>query len=322
VGLPAATIPRIIIPLFSSVTLLPFFLLVKHFYGARVGFIASLLLCFAPYQFRFMADLYKNVIGNFFLFLSLYYILTERKTTSYKSLISTVLLFLSYIPGALILVTTILILSLLKKDKALFRKILLVAAISSVASLSPIWAIDFGKWVIAKKPISLQPNKLLELLYDKDIYYLLSFSVPLLVFVSPSIRRLKRSDFTTSFLGCLAIFLFLSSAFDLPSDRTIMFFEFPLVVLAAQTIGKTKNYQYLAFLAVGWELLQSMWMLKLSWLYGPSRPWPFYASRIAGMPSLFLEPSLSSWLLSSFLFTAILMTLLLVMKGSKQSIGE
>jgi len=308
VGLPAASIPRIVIPFFSSITLLPFFLLVKHFYGVRVGFIATLFLGFAPLQFRFMADLYRNVIGNFFLFLSLYYILSERKMISPKSLTSTLLLFLSHIQGALILITTTLIWSFLKRDKMLFRKALLVITISSLASLSPIWAVDAGRMLYARMPVSLRPEESLGVLFSQ-LRWLSPFFIPSLLFAVPSLVRIKRRDFVVSLLGCLVIFFLFAIVFVIttfPPERAIFYLEFPLVMSAAGAIGKAKNYQYLAFLVSSWEFLQSMWMVKLPFLYGPSKPWHFYASYVTGMPSVVLEPSPGDWLLSNLLFTVFL----------------
>jgi len=308
IGLPASVMPRLVIPLFSAASAIPFFLLVRRFYGLRAGLIAALILTFSPFQFRFLADLYRNVIGNFFLFWSFYSILVQRRLLSVKSIAPTTLLFLSHVQGLLVMVATISFYGLLMKDRALLKRTLFVAVISSLVSLSPLWAMDAARMFSSRMPMSFGFGQDLALYQSQILWvfnFVLPFLAPAIVFAGPSLAKVRKHTFALSFLACMCVFLSIAIVVTIPyypPERALFYLEFPLTMLASVSIARARNWEYVALVASSWAFLQTMFLVKLPFLYGPSSPWDYYSSIINEMPSISLAPNPSDWLVTIFLF--------------------
>jgi len=308
-GVPDAAISRIVIPLFSTATILPFYLIVRDLYGSDAGLIGALIIAMSPMQFAFLTGLYRNLIGNFFMLCSIYLITHEPSKHRYGAVFSTVLLFLTYVANVLILFLTMFVYRVACRKRMVFHRTLLVLGASAAISLFPIWYFGPSAWGIGNGAVPLSPVLMAPGLAF-DLPFLLAFLAPTLIFAVPSVVRRNRLDLAFCFLsGLVLLFLILgiTGYVFFPPARAVLYLEFPLIMLASKWISATPKPFDLGAVIAGWSFWQSMWFVSLPFAFGPSPVWSYYEKISPTMPAVALTPDILGWLVSCFLFSAVVL---------------
>jgi hypothetical protein len=309
VGVPDAVIPRIIIPLFSAATILPFYLIVRDLYGNDAGLIAALVLAMGPMQFAFLTGLYRNLIGNLFMLSAFYLIIHEPAKRKWGAVLPTALLFLTYVVNVLIVLLAMFVYGVICKKRAVFSRTLRVVAVSAMVSFFPLWVSgSLFTWSIINGALSLSPLTPERLLYN--VPFFLGFLVPGLTFAVPVLVARSRLDFAFCFLSTLALLFVVlgmtGSGFFTP-ERLLPYLEFPIIMLASKWICTTRKVFSLGTILAGWTFWQSMWLVSLPSAYGPSPVWSYYEKVIPTVPAIALTPDIFGWVVSSFVFAGVVL---------------
>jgi hypothetical protein len=170
--------------------------------------------------------------------------------------------------------------------------------------------------------VSLAGSAYLEL--SSVLSVLLPFIVPCALLAFPALLKTSRKNLVTALLLSLLVLIGAELILKVPFwplDRAVLYVEFPLVILAGITLSGRQNSQWLILLAGCWTLWQSVFMMKLPFLYGPSWPWQFYADRIADMPAIGLTPSPAGWVLTVLLFSACVAVATFVIVRRPENVG-
>ena len=299
-GLPPMLIPLLIVPFFSTITLLPFFLLVRRVSDGRTALVATALLTFSPMQFRMMLDLYKNVIANFFLFCSLYFFMAEKSRIPYRSLASATLLFATSIPMSALLMGTIGIHSIVKKDSRELRRLALIVFAALLLSLAPIRVFNAFDPIL-KTGEKVTPS-LMDMMKELDFGRVFFPLVPLAIFTLPVLKDYKKQNFELALLLSTVAFaipmLFLKGLFV---SRPLFMLEFSLAIFAAISIGALgQAYYFLTAIAwLGWETL---FYVKV-WYQPWPAVWQAFEGICEGMPEIHRSADIHSWVFYCLLFT-------------------
>ena len=306
-GLPVSSITYIA-PLFSSITLVPYYKLVKHLRDHDTSVIATALLSLAPMQFLLMASFYKNVVANFFLLCLFYFILVERGKIAFKSVLFSSLLLATHIPTYLIFICTACIYGLVRKDHPFIQRVLITVVASFFLALVPVWGPSFISEILfygGPQLRSVLTTVDLSLFAKSLLLVFLPLS-PLWLFILLQAKTFHENRFVSSF--ALAIFvlslLYIPIYYGLFIDRVVLFLEFPMAMYAAEVLGRSSKRELYTFLLLAWIGYMTYLFAGLS--YKPDLlVWGFFSNLIVGLPSPYHPPDTFGWVLSCTLFSTL-----------------
>jgi len=279
-GLSFTYILWFLIPVFSALTIVPFYFLVKNLSDVETASLASLFLAFAPLQMYMLQDiLYENAIGNFFLILALYFCFNEKGKFPVRSVISAIALFLSHILPFVIFIASLIVYCLTNRWTGRTRRILLILSATTVFFVA---ALIFGSWgllaTITKTFLSPRFNSVEVML--AEMYSLRHVFIPSLTLsvAAFSLVFAKRSSGRGGFglMACmLAGLALLSLPLVLKADyskfwwfvRLWFHVEFPIAFYAARTGLQSVRGRYAIVVVFLLVLTDSLTIVSRYW-YG------------------------------------------------------
>ncbi|MBS3055967.1 MAG: glycosyltransferase family 39 protein [Candidatus Aenigmarchaeota archaeon] len=235
----------ILVPLISALTVIPFFFLAQRFFGRNVAVIATIILTLAPLQLRFSADLFRNVIANFFLLTSLCFITNKTKRITVLTVVSISLLALSHIMTFTLFVLTGLIYYILQRNVSDIKKFILLVFISCIPLV--IWALPSlytyeGMITDYMNPYTNTPELVRVIIWTQTIFL---FSLPMII---TNIKTREWKSFDMIFLLSSLILTTIGIFFIGLADRWLYFIEFPLIILASRTVAEKNKWMISLFI--------------------------------------------------------------------------
>jgi hypothetical protein len=238
------SIPYIFIPLISMLTLIPIFFLVRKKYGEQIAFISTALLSVGLIQLRFVNDVYRNVVGNLFLFSSFYFLFYRKRIYLIASLL---FLYLSHNLVTFVFFLVTIPYLLYKRDVELGKtfitsvivSLLIFALIGHITGTS---IVPSGFETIQKYTGHITVSEIRMHVNAQVLFWLL----PFILF---SLPLMKKNLFFIIFLLAVAIVTVLAMPFWVDSDRLLVYAEFPLAIFAAKTL-RNKKYFFVILLAL------------------------------------------------------------------------
>jgi len=302
-GLPLSSIPLLVVPFFSAITLLPFFLLVRQLSNGKTAMVATALLAFSPMQFRIMLDLYKNAIANFILFCLLYFFLTEKSRTPYKSIASATLLFATHIFTSALFVLAIGIHSITKKDSEELRKLALIVLAALLLSLAPIRVFNALPPILYKLTTEKLTMSMTDVMRELDFGRVFFPLVPLAFFALPALKDYRKHNFELALLlSTMVLAVPLIFLKGLHVSRPLFLLEFPLAMFAAISIRSFPRQAYYFLTAIAWLSWETSFYVRV-WYQPWPEVWQALGRICEGMPEIYHAADLYSWLLYCLLFT-------------------
>jgi len=263
IGFPLEWIPQILVPLVSTVTILPFYRLVARFKGTSVALPAALLLSVAPLQLRFSLDLFRNVFGNLFMICAFYFILFERRRVPWKSICLVALLAATYQPSFLLFLVTIVAYLGFGHPPNGSRRNLLIALIAMIPLGVPAYLGTGGLVVSFLHSIFANITGLLHGPFDwqrgvRDASFPFSWSFALVCMSIPLLISTRRRDFfffyVASVMALVALFV-LGTGYG---ERWGDFVEFGIAAYAGQQLATSKKGRGFLPIAVAWVFFESV----------------------------------------------------------------
>ena len=143
----------VLIPMFSALSIIPFYMISRHFYGD--GFqtrLATILFSFSTLHMRLVLDLYRQVIAYFFALLAFYFIITDRPKFPIKTYLAISAMWLSHQAIATFFFLSTIVYIWLTKDRSLLTKLVKVIIACLLTGTSLMFYIRVANW--------LKPNRL------------------------------------------------------------------------------------------------------------------------------------------------------------------
>lgn len=249
----------VLIPSFSAFSIIPFYLILKHFYNdANTVRLATILFAFSTLHMRLILDLYRQTIAYFFMLWAFYYILTEKSRFPWRALVFFSATWLSHQAILVTLFLTLVVFALLRRNRELLIRlfmIIFIGLVSGIALMSYIHILCFTKPAVLKSfsyrllhPMFLDPEmsayfyKKIHLTIELFEWMLALFLLSLIYLtklLSYKRKFWKEGDafFFTFFV--VVIFLVLQALYPIvwpEPDRWGLTLDIPLAIFAAQTI--------------------------------------------------------------------------------------
>lgn len=329
-GMPPIGLVLVIIPLFSTLLLVPFFYIVKNIYSEQVALISVLFLTFASWQFRVLLDLYNSLVAIFFLLLSIYlfFFREKDKRVPYLTIISsTCMLLSSFFITIFAFLTMASFLIFWNRTKKMFLQ--LVTMVASVIILSsiltqtvyPVWLYDryinvgismYQHYAIGTESLQLYKSNLL-LAYTKDIIRVILPMLPMIYTIASNRKGLKLHKIESSFivsvtvLCCSFALLTTISAYE-ALDRSLIFLEFPLIMIASNIIAKKKDKVYLLAMLI-WCMMFTVHHI-IFWYGSATDYWNYFKLMVGGslMPEPFHPSYVLEWITTCGVFAGLTFT--------------
>jgi hypothetical protein len=270
-GAPVSVIPRIIIPLISTATLVPLYYMTRG--TARLGVAQTAILLFAAstLQLRLVLDLYRQVVAVFFMMCSLYFLTVEKGRVPWKTVgfsIATVLSHASsfFVLAAVAFLWVMFVDSPQIKRNAVAAGFLLLPMVIGVALLG-----YWSEWmtIIASRVssyaldlVSPQYWKISILSQWHITLELFEWTIALIVLAIPSIVKARRNDLYLWFLigplGLVALSVISPFGLWRAPDRWGLHLDGPLAVFAARTLSGTSRPRAATAIAFLWIVADSL----------------------------------------------------------------